>query len=42
MTARLMMTMMMDMTITMATGTESPITALDTPATGTGSLDVEG
>ena len=42
MTARLMMTMMTDMTITMATVTESPITALDTFATGTGSHDVEG
>ena len=42
MTARLMMMKMTDMTITRATVTDSPITALDTPPTVTESLTDEG
>ena len=41
-TVRPMMTIMTDITITMATVTDSPITAVDTPAAVTESLTDEG
>ena len=41
-TTRLMMTIMTDMTITKATVTDSPITALDMSATVTASFTDEG